>query len=211
MMLRGNLATRPFYNERLVTLVLALVALVALALTAFNATRLVQLSARRSELRTQMGTDEAAAAQILANAAAIQNSVDRATLTTLAGSAREANTLIDQRTFSWTTFFGYIEQTIPMGVRLSAVTPEFDKGNIVVNMLLLGRRPDDVAAFMTALEETGAFYDAFPTSADRTDEGLDRVTVRIGYLPPKIVAVPDGESAPTPTPAPGGRQGGGGQ
>jgi hypothetical protein len=34
--LRGNLSTRPFYNERLVTLGLALAAVAALALTAFN-------------------------------------------------------------------------------------------------------------------------------------------------------------------------------
>ena len=55
MMLRGNLATRPFYNERIVTLLLALVAAVVLALTVTNVTRLLQLSARRSELRAQIG------------------------------------------------------------------------------------------------------------------------------------------------------------
>ncbi|NQW05183.1 MAG: hypothetical protein HQ485_14340 [Acidobacteria bacterium] len=200
MMLRGNLATRPFYNERLVMFLLAVVAAVVLALTFFNATRLMQLSGRRSELRTQMSHDESGAAQVLANAAAVQNSVDRTALASLAWSAREANTLIDQRTFSWTTFFGYIEATIPQGVRLTAVSPEIDKGNIVVTMLLIGRQADDVADFMTALEETGAFYDALPTVADQTDEGLERVTVRVGYLPPVMPA-----PAP-PAPATGGGQ-----
>ena len=72
MMLRGNLATRPFYNERIVTLLLALVAAVVLALTVTNVTRLLQLSARRSELRAQIGADEAAAARIRQSAAAMQ-------------------------------------------------------------------------------------------------------------------------------------------
>jgi hypothetical protein len=101
-MLRGNLATRPFYNERLVTLLLALIALVAVALTVFNASRLLQLSSRRSELRAQMDKDSADAARIRGNAVAVQNSVDRAALMSLAGSAREANGLIDARTFGST-------------------------------------------------------------------------------------------------------------
>jgi hypothetical protein len=205
MMLRGNLATRPFYNERLVALVLVLVAILAVALSVFNVTRLLQLSSRRSELRAQISVDEADAARIRQNAVAVQNSVDRASLMSLAGSAREANGLIDARTFSWTTFFGYIEDTIPMGVRLTAVSPEIEKGTIVVTMLLLGRQAEDVAAFMTALEETGAFYDASPTVAGRTEDGLQRVTVRISYAPPPA---PPAEAPPQPpaaaVPAAGG-------
>ena len=38
--------------------------------------------------------------------------VDQNALMTLAGSAREANALIEQRTFSWTTFLTYIESAI---------------------------------------------------------------------------------------------------
>jgi len=183
MMLRGNLATRPFYNERVVALLLGLLAVVAVVLTLTNATRLMQLSSRRSALRAQTSAAGEAAARLRQNAVSVQSSVDASTLNALAGSAREANGLIDARTFSWTTFFSYIEDTIPMGVRLTAVSPEIEKGNITVTMLVMGRRVEDVATFMTALENTGAFYDARPTVADRTDDGLERVTVIVGYLP----------------------------
>lgn len=205
MMLRGNLATRPFYNERLVSLALVVITLVVVALTVFNVTRLTSLSSRRSELRAQMNADETQAAQIRAGAVAVQNSVDRSTLQGLAGSTRLANDLIGARTFSWTTFFGYIESTIPYGVRLTAVTPEIDGGEMRVSMLLLGRRADDVEEFAKALEDTGAFYDVLPSVADRTEEGMQRVTLRAGYLPPKIT--PPAESA-APTPAPAGGSGG---
>lgn len=187
MMLRGNLATRPFYNERIVALLLALVAVVVLALTVTNLTRLVQLSARRSDLRAQIAADEAAAARVRQSAVSVQKSVDRAALASLAGSAREANSLIDERTFSWTMLFSYIEDTIPMGVRLTAVSPEIEKGEIVVTMLLVARQVEDVTAFMRALEGTGAFYDVLPTEADRTEDGLERVTVRAPYAPPPPV------------------------
>ena len=39
-MLRTNLSTRPFYNERAVQLLLALAALLVVVLTAFNAIRI---------------------------------------------------------------------------------------------------------------------------------------------------------------------------
>lgn len=191
MMLRGNLATRPFYNERLVSLLLVVITLVVIALTLFNVTRLTSLSSRRSELRAQMNADEAEAAKIRAGAVAVQNSVDRNTLQNLAGSTRLANTLIGARTFSWTTFFGYIETAIPYDVRLTAVTPEVEKDELRVSMLLLGRRAEDIERFARALEATGAFYDVLPSVADRTEEGMQRVTLRAGYLPPKLMA-PEG-------------------
>jgi hypothetical protein len=160
MMLRGNLATRPFYNERVVGLLLALVAVIAVALTMFNASRLLQLSSRRSALRAQMAEDEANAARIHTSAVAVQKSVDRA-----------------------------------------AVSPDFSGDDIIVTMLLVGRTPEDVDRFMDALEETGAFYDVGPTTTSRTEDGLERVTVRGFYLPPKVGAAVAG-TAPAPTPTP---------
>lgn len=199
MMLRGNLATRPFYNERLVSLALLVLLLIVLALTAVNVIRLTSLSSQRSALRAQIRADEDQAGRIREGARAVQNSVDRTALMNLAGSTRLANELISARTFSWTNFFGYIEDTIPYDVRLTAVSPEVEDGNFVVTLLLLGRSEADIDTFARALEDTGAFYDAMYTVADSTEEGLKRVTLTAGYLPPKITA-PDGQ-----TPGTGGR------
>jgi hypothetical protein len=202
MMLRGNLATKPFYNERLVSLAIIVVTVVVVALTVFNASRLVSLSSRRSALRAEIAADETQAAQIRANATAVQNSVDRAALQELAGSTRIANNLITARTFSWTTFFGYIEDTIPFDVRITAVSPEIEKGEIIVSMLLLGRRESDIEAFAAALEGTGAFYDVGLTVADTTEDGLKRVTLTSKYAPPRI------EPQPTGSPEPPRKEGG---
>jgi hypothetical protein len=194
MMLRGNLATRPFYNERLVTLALVVLTVVVVALTIFNAAKLVSLSSRRSALRAEIAADETQAAQIRANATAVQNSVDRAALNDLAGSTRLANNLITARTFSWTTFFGYIEDTIPRDVRITAVSPEIEKGEIQVTMLLLGRTESDIEMFAASLEGTGAFYDVRYTVADSTEERLKRVTLTSKYLPTGT----EPSAAPTP-------------
>jgi len=98
-MLKGNLSSRPFYNERLVSAALVLIAALVLALTVFNGFKLYALSKQRAELKGRIGRDTAQAQQIEPRCVALQRSVDRATLVQLAGSTQEANTLIDQRTF----------------------------------------------------------------------------------------------------------------
>ena len=52
-MLRTNLATRPFYNEGAVRLVLLGLGLVVVAATLFNVARVIQLSRRDTQLVTQ--------------------------------------------------------------------------------------------------------------------------------------------------------------
>jgi hypothetical protein len=198
MMLRGNLATRPFYNERIVGLLLALVAALVIALTVINVTRLLQLSSRRSALRAQIAADESAAARVRQSAAAVQKGVDQTRLVALAGSSHEANTLIDQRTFSWTTLLTFIEGAIPMNVHLTSITPEFKKGDIIITMMLIGKQVEDVVNFMNALEATGAFYDVGQTVVGATEEGFDRVTIKGYYLPPAPGKAPgkSGEGEP---------------
>src|SRR5580765_1423059 len=101
-MLTGNLATRPFYNERLVTLALALVAVMAAALTYFNFHEFQVLSEQRSALQAKVDANEQQTARLMNEANAVRQSVDQQALRTLAIGTREANDLIEQRTFSWT-------------------------------------------------------------------------------------------------------------
>lgn len=195
-MLRGNLSTRPFYNERLVSLALGALAVVALALAAFNVSQLSSLSAERSELRGRIDANNAEAARIRTEADALQRSIDPMTLRALLGSTQEANRLIDERAFSWTVFFDYVEQTLPIDVRLVSVQPRVDRGVFVVTMLVIARQPAHLEAFVDNLSETGAFPDVFVTGQQRGDDGTFGATIQTGYAPP--VAGPAG-SGNTPT------------
>ena len=53
-MLRANLATRPFYNERAVHVLIAAAAAIVLALTAVNLIRIVNLSRHNTELSSRV-------------------------------------------------------------------------------------------------------------------------------------------------------------
>ena len=207
-MLRGNLATRPFYNERLVTMALAAVAIVALLFSAFNVTRVLSLSRERSRLNTRIEQNRAETEAALSRASALRASVNDATLASLAGATRTANNLIGARTFSWTSFFGLIEKTMPFDVRLVAVTPRVEEGVFKVAMVVIGRDLTDVDAFIDALSATGSFYDVAPTSQSLVDDGTYSAVISASYLSPAgkpavaPVAPASPASATTPAPAP---------
>ena len=187
-MLRGNLSSRPFFNDRLVTLALVAIAAVALALAAFDARELMTLSTQRSELVATISRDEAQADRIRSAATATQKTVDQRTLQVLAAETREANALIDQRTFSWTTFFGLLEKTLPMDVHLIAVAPKIDKGQIKVTMVVVARRAQELQAFVQALWDTNAFYDVSPHAQQRNDDNTINATIESYYYPPNAPA-----------------------
>ncbi len=183
-MLRGNLSTRPFYNERIGTLAIGFVALVALALAAFNVSQLVALSRSRGDLTARIARDAAETRKIQDETAALGRTVDNNTLKALAVSTHEANSLIDQRTFSWTVFFGLIEKKLPIDARLVAVSPKVEKGVFTVTMIVVARTPGDVAAFDDALQSDGTFYDVLPSAFQQNDDGTLTATVVSLYNPP---------------------------
>ena len=74
-MLRSNLATRPFYNERAVYLVLGLVAVVGLLVLYVETGRIIHLSRLNTERISQAEDDERAGAALSVLAAEIQRSV----------------------------------------------------------------------------------------------------------------------------------------
>jgi hypothetical protein len=181
-MLKGNLSTRPFYSERLASLAVAGIVCLVLALTAYNALELVARSSERRDLQTRIERDRAEAAAIRASTAALERTVDRATLGRLVLSTGEANDVIGQRTFSWTAFFGLIERTLPADVRLVIVSPRVDRGVLKVSMTVVARDLADAASFIDALLETGHFYDAATLEQQRRDDGTFNAVIEASYV-----------------------------
>jgi hypothetical protein len=200
-MIRTNLTTRPFYNENAVHAALAALAVVVIALTAFNAYRIVTLSRRHTELAARSSREDTRAQDLNRQATQTRTRIDTGELETIAAAAREANTIIDQRTFPWTDLFNHIETTLPSDVMLTAVRPHIEKGEVTLSLAVVGRRVEDVDAFMDKLESTGAFRDLLVVEDEPTEEGTIKALVSGRYLPDPS-RVPAQESAVEAPPAP---------
>src|SRR5205809_550947 len=156
-MIRTNLATRPFYNERAVHLAILLLALIVVLASVFNVTRIIQLSRSDTRLGTQASRDEARAAELRASAVRLRASVDPKQIEVVSIEARKANDLIDRRTFSWTELFNRLETTLPDEVRITAVRPKVDSSGTTLTIAVIARAVDDVSQFMDNLQKTGEF------------------------------------------------------
>ena len=201
-MLRTNLATRPFYNERAAHAAIGLAALIVLAITVLNVVQVIRLSTHNTELSSQIGAERAEGDRLTAEAARIRSTINKDELALIVGAAHEANSLIDQRTFSWTAFFNRIEATLPPDVMLTSVRPSIKEGATHVDIGVLGRRAEGIDEFMEKLDETGAFQDIVPATQDRTEEGLYRAAIESVY----DVAQDDSTPAAAPRRAQGGRR-----
>jgi hypothetical protein len=185
-MLRGNLATRPFYNERLVTLAIVLGVVAVLALTAFNASQIISLSRQRGVFKADQTRDDSEAATVNQGTLAVQKSVDQVRLAALARQTREANDLIDERTFSWTVFLDHIEKTLPLDARLISVAPRVNRGEFEIGMSVNAKKFGDLEDFVDKLLATGVFYDTIAGSTNHNDDGTFTGAIMTRYyLAPK--------------------------
>jgi Tfp pilus assembly protein PilN len=186
-MLRTNLSTRPFYNERAVTLGLVCVALLAGIFTIYNLTTLVTLSRRHTALRAEIASSQRRANELRQQAARVRAAIDPDALAAVSAAAHEANQLIDRRTFSWTELFNTFEATLPADVRISAVKPAIDPGGrFVVSMTVLARRVEDIDAFIEALEKTGRFSGVLSRSERTNEDDMIEAELAGVYVPGDI-------------------------
>jgi len=184
-MLRGNLSTRPFYNERGVRLLLGLLALAAIGLTIFNVAEIMRLERAGRDARQTIAQNAAQGRDLRASAQVIRQSINQTQLEAVRVSARDANALIDRRTFSWTALLNYFQATLPPDVRVASVTPQIDDdGRMLVAISVFARRVDDLSEFMDALEKTGAFADVLSRQIGAEDDGTIRSEVQGYYSGP---------------------------
>ena len=201
-MLRSNLSTRPFYNERAVHVLIGVAGLIVGLLSVFTLFQMVTLSRQNTELSSRINRDRGEAERLTREATRIRRGINQEELKVVVAAAREANSLIDQRTFSWTEFFNHIEETLPPDVMLTGVQPAVSDEGMKISMTVLARRRVDIDEFMEKLEATGAFENVLPRLEEETDNDMTRMVVDASYVsvpPEPVQAEPEKKPAPPPT------------
>jgi Tfp pilus assembly protein PilN len=180
-MLRTNLSTRPFYNERSVRLLLGVVGALLVVALAYEVQQGVLLSREQVVARRQAESDEEKARELRASAVRMQAGISQAELEQVQSAATEANAVIDGRTFSWTALLNHIESTLPPGVMLTAIRPSVGEDGVAVSMTVVGRSVADIGSFMDGLEKQGVFADVLSTAEQTNDDGRLQAVVTGRY------------------------------
>jgi hypothetical protein len=154
-----NFATRPFYNDTAVRAWIGVATLAVVVFSAFNVVRLVSYSQNDTTLARQATQDEEQAANLRANADRLRASVNASQIDVASVEARQANELIDRRTFSWTELFNRFEETLPADVRITSVRQKTEDGITHVYMSIVARNVDDIKQLIENLSVSHAFTD----------------------------------------------------
>ena len=179
-MIRTNLSTRPFYNARAVHALLALLTVVVVGITVYNAVQLVRLTTSQRTLGAEAAAAEREATRLRQEAVQTLGRVDQKELAIVEKAAREANTIIDQRTFSWTDVLAHFERTLPPDVRVTSVQQQSISQTVTISAE--ARDVDDVDQFIEALEKTGAFRNVFARSETVMENNMIEASLDATYL-----------------------------
>jgi Tfp pilus assembly protein PilN len=199
--LRTNLSTRPFYNERAVHVAAGVVAALAIAIAAWQVVRIVRFSQHKTDLNAVVTKDRAEAEKNEREAAQILGKLDKKEVALVTAAATEANDLINQRTFSWTQLFNELQATMPEDVMLMTIRPEFKDGVTTLNFDMQGKTAEDISEFWDHLEKTGGFHDVVWSGLQLTDQNFQRIQMRAVYTS-HAPAPQNAITAPVPVPEP---------
>ena len=166
-----NLARRPFRNERLPTLLLALGCVVLLAVSVRHG------FAVRGLLPERTAAIDGELVAVEQEVGALRRESEQLRRRDASGdtlrewaSVRE---LVDHRAFSWTALLACLEETVPPNVRLLSIAPTGEGGQVSLTIRAIASRVEDGLGFLDALLARDEFQEPFLTGVSEGAEGVD--------------------------------------
>jgi len=193
-----NLASQPFRNETLPAVLLVLGAVLLAGLTVQHALVIRRLLPDR----TSAAHREAAALEAEAARLREESRAHRVTRPEPSDLAQWVllKDLVDKRAFSWTGLFGDLEEALPPGVRLLAISPDVDDGVMRLELTAVARSYEQGIELIRILEERPEFADVLPISRDAEEESRFQYEMR--YVPQAHSPVAPGPATAAPEPPP---------
>jgi Tfp pilus assembly protein PilN len=182
-----NLASRPFQNERLPTLLLWAALAVLLAASVKHGMAVADLLSTRSvALEHEVRALDAEAVALRAERASQKAPTpDPATVRQWA----LVSNLVDRRAFSWTDLLARLEQVLPPGVHLVSIAPSIQRGQVALEFNAMARTTDEGLELVKALQVRKDFADVFVTGLDKGKEGSE-LGLSLRYIPEGRVPSP---------------------
>jgi Tfp pilus assembly protein PilN len=198
-----NLASRPFRNERLPALLLALGFTAVGAVTIKHALAVRSLMpGRTSGLARQVAELENERERLRQEQSQLRAPRPEAAVLAQWTLLKD---LVDGRTFSWSGLFALLEETLPKGVRLISITPKIEKGERTVYVTGVARTNEDLLELIRVLEERAEFEEVLPEDSGLNDQNLVEFRAFMKYRPaaaPAVVAAANVTATASPSPSP---------
>jgi Tfp pilus assembly protein PilN len=178
---RLNLSSHPFRNRTLPWTTAAAVSLVSLLVIVYVLTETSRARAQADLAERNVARMREERTAIEAKAKEVRQEIPRDQLEVL----NAAHALVDRKSFSWSQLFADLEAVMPQTVRVqrigvSDVVQQGGETRAELEMVVVGKAPENVTGMMAAMARTGGFT-VTPVSENFKEGGYEW-SLRVGYV-----------------------------
>lgn len=179
-----NLARRPFLNRRPVWRFAAFASLVGVALLATNVLLFVRYRRDSTDLRLRLSQTRSEVETVSRSIVELSGGLERMGLEAQNEKIDYLNSRLAERGFPWSQLFQRIGETLPLGVRLTSLSPRLSFGSrrtsaastrreqqLALNVDGVARSSEELYAFVDALFAHEAFSDPLLHNESIAEDG----------------------------------------
>lgn len=182
-----NLAARPWRDNRLVWVLVALMLAVTGLLLFANVRAGYHYLISTRETRQTIERLEAERRREETTRQAIAQQIARVDMARLSVASRYVNSQLAERAFSWSGLLDRLERVVPSGVRLTTLDPNVDKnGRIVLAMSCVAKNSDGMVDMLNRMIRDPHFDRPFPSSEQTREDGTREFTIQADYSPAPV-------------------------
>lgn len=157
MKVRLNVATRPLESHRKFVAGATLAGVVGIVALVVLTSSVVSTYRKNSGQRAQIAGYETRLAQMQTERGQLAAYFGSKQTQSVMDRAKFLNSLIDQRSFPWTSIFTDLEKVLPAGVRVISIAPKMENGQVVVTLVIGAESNGSEIAFLKGLQSSPAF------------------------------------------------------
>ncbi len=187
MKLHLNLASKPFRNYTILYVFFGMLLAAVLFMIVANVWIYLSSHSKAVKLENSISNDIKTITEYEREIKDIDSTLKMIKFKELNEEVGFINTLLKERSFSWTLLFNELERLLPMSVQIRNIVPNVRENEITVKLTCSAKTPMDVIAFIQNLEDSGTFYEVFPTHEkdefkEKLKTGID-FSLDMKYLP----------------------------
>jgi type IV pilus assembly protein PilN len=161
-----NLSTSPFVNNRKFFGIVTLLLLLLLGVSYWNFSHYRTAHFRREQVNHLLSHNQLMIERLEREQQAIMARLQRADTSQFLDLVDYINSLIKQRTFSWTRLLNDLEKLTPANLQIVSIRPLIVGNEIGIEITANGRSSQDYIEFISNLESSGKFYSINPIFED---------------------------------------------
>lgn len=185
MLIKINLSSRPFYNRLFIYSLYVVLISTTVVFSLYNGIYLGEYLIKSNALKKIIDRQKVKLQMADSTITSVFQLIKQMRLKEQDREIGFANSLISQRTFSWSNMLNNFERLLPAQVMMFSISPQMQKGNIKIEIAVASYYYDEILSFINNLEEAPDFSAVYPLREmnEQEETGMINLVIEMDYHP----------------------------